>query len=96
MVQIWQLWAGSQGGALSIVTKDARGTRVKWAAPTYPAMADMVGYLRRIVRVVGHIFLIKVIRTIIPKAKIKTAAYYDVVNFATSIQSSEYLFDGFQ
>ncbi len=75
---------GSQGGALSIVTA-ALDSRVKWAAPTYPAMADMAGYLKNRAGGWPHIFDKNSIHTN-SEAKIKTAAYYDVVNFAKQMK----------
>ena len=71
---------GSQGGALSIVTAGL-DSRVKWAAPIYPAMADMVGYLKSRAGGWPHIFD-KNNPQNNTEAKIKTASYYDVVNFA--------------
>lgn len=75
---------GSQGGALSIVTA-AIDPRVKWAAPTYPAMADMVGYLKGRAGGWPHIFDKNNLHHH-TEAKIKTAAYYDVVNFARTLK----------
>ena len=75
---------GSQGGALSIVTA-ALDSRVKWTAPTYPAMSDMVGYLKGRAGGWPHIFD-KNNPHHNTEAKIKTAAYYDVVNFAKNLK----------
>lgn len=75
---------GSQGGALSIVTA-ALDPRVKWAAPTYPALSDMVGYLKNRAGGWPHIFD-KNNPQNNTEAKIKTAAYYDVVNFAKQLK----------
>ncbi len=75
---------GSQGGALSIVTA-ALDPRVKFAAPTYPALADMAGYLSNRAGGWPHMFdKIQSPHNITPE-KIKTAAYYDVVNFAKQV-----------
>lgn len=71
---------GSQGGALSIVTAGL-DPRVKWAAPIYPAMADMVGYLKGRAGGWPHIFDKNNVQNN-TDAKIKTVSYYDVVNFA--------------
>jgi cephalosporin-C deacetylase-like acetyl esterase len=76
---------GSQGGALAIVTA-ALDPRVKWAAATYPAMADMVGYLKGRAGGWPHIFE-KSNPHHHTEAKIKTAAYYDVVNFARVLRA---------
>jgi cephalosporin-C deacetylase-like acetyl esterase len=75
---------GSQGGALSIITASL-DPRVKWAAPVFPAMADMVGYLKGRAGGWPHIFD-KNSPHHHTEAKIKTAAYYDVVNFARTLQ----------
>jgi cephalosporin-C deacetylase-like acetyl esterase len=75
---------GSQGGALSIVTA-ALDSRVKWTAPTYPAMSDMVGYLKGRAGGWPHIFD-KNNSHHHTEAKIKTAAYFDVVNFAKQLK----------
>jgi cephalosporin-C deacetylase len=75
---------GSQGGALSIVTA-ALDPRVKWAAPVYPALSDMAGYLEGRAGGWPHIFDTRRADHA-SEAKIKTAAYYDVVNFATQLK----------
>ncbi len=75
---------GSQGGALSIVTA-ALDPRVKYAAPTYPAMADMVGYTANRAGGWPHTFDKNLFPHHITAEKIKTAAYYDVVNFAKQL-----------
>jgi cephalosporin-C deacetylase len=75
---------GSQGGALSIVTA-ALDPRVKFTAPTFPALADMTGYLKNRAGGWPHIFdKIQFPQNNTPE-KIKTAAYYDVVNFAKQL-----------
>ncbi|MBI1301560.1 MAG: acetylxylan esterase [Alphaproteobacteria bacterium] len=73
---------GSQGGALSIVTA-ALDNRVKYLVSYYPALADLPGYLHG--RAGGWPHLFKNSFTNQP-AKIETAAYYDVVNFARQLQ----------
>jgi cephalosporin-C deacetylase len=75
---------GSQGGALSIVTA-ALDPRVKWTAPIYPALSDMVGYLKNRAGGWPHLFD-KNSPQHRTEAKIKTAAYYDVVNFARQLK----------
>ncbi len=72
---------GSQGGALSIVTAGL-DSRVKFTAPTYPAMSDMVGYLKGRAGAWPHIFDKNIYPNNNTPDKIKTASYYDVVNFA--------------
>jgi cephalosporin-C deacetylase len=75
---------GSQGGALSIITA-ALDPRVKFTAPTFPAMADMAGYLKNRAGGWPHIFDKNIFPQNITPEKIKTAAYYDVVNFAKQL-----------
>ncbi len=75
---------GSQGGALSIVTA-ALDPRVKWTAPIYPALADMTGYLKGRAGGWPHIFD-KNNPLNNTEAKIKTASYYDVLNFAKQLK----------
>ncbi len=72
---------GSQGGALSIVTA-ALDQRVKFLGAFYPALSDLTGFL--IGRTGGwpHLFNKDNLNTESAKDKIRTAAYYDVVNFA--------------
>ncbi len=84
---------GSQGGALSIVTA-ALDPRVKWSAPIYPALADMVGYLKNRAGGWPHIFD-KNNPQNNTEAKIKTAAYYDVVNFAKQLKVPTFYSMGF-
>jgi cephalosporin-C deacetylase len=75
---------GSQGGALSIVTA-ALDPRVKWTAPVYPALSDMAGYLEGRAGGWPHIFDTRRADHA-SEAKVKTAAYYDVVNFAKQLK----------
>jgi cephalosporin-C deacetylase-like acetyl esterase len=75
---------GSQGGALSIVTA-ALDPRVKALAASYPALADMAGYMEGRAGGWPHLF-----RPSAPhrtKEKLETAAYYDVVNFARRLKA---------
>jgi cephalosporin-C deacetylase len=75
---------GSQGGALSIVTAGL-DSRVKYLAAYYPALADMAGYLQNRAGGWPHIFDKNNPQHQI-ESKIKTASYYDVVNFARQIK----------
>lgn len=72
---------GSQGGALSIITA-ALDQRVKFLGAYYPALSDLTGFL--IGRTGGwpHLFNKDNVNTESAKDKIRTAGYYDVVNFA--------------
>jgi cephalosporin-C deacetylase len=85
---------GSQGGALSIVTA-ALDPRVKFTAPTFPALADMTGYLKNRAGGWPHIFD----KVLFPQnntpEKIKTASYYDVVNFAKQLNIPTFYSMGF-
>ncbi|MBN2326070.1 MAG: acetylxylan esterase [Candidatus Omnitrophica bacterium] len=75
---------GSQGGALSIITA-ALDKRIRFSAPTYPAMCDHYGYLNG--RAGGWPHLFRGWNPFNCKAeKIKTAAYYDVVNFSRILE----------
>ena len=75
---------GSQGGALSIITA-ALDPRVGCLASFYPALSDMTGYLHGRAGGWPHIFDKNNIQNR-TEAKIRTAAYYDVVNFARKLK----------
>lgn len=76
---------GSQGGALTITTAGL-DPRVSALAPYYPALSDQTGYLHG--RAGGWPHLLKDAkdghRT---EAKLRTLAYYDVVNFARRVKA---------
>lgn len=74
-------YGGSQGGALSIVTA-ALDNRVKGLVAFYPALCDITGYLHG--RAGGWPHMFKNEENNTPE-KVKTAQYYDVVNFARHI-----------
>jgi cephalosporin-C deacetylase len=76
---------GSQGGALTIVTAGL-DPRVTALAPYYPALSDMAGYLKGRAGGWPHIFKDEKDGHRTP-AKIRTAAYYDVVNFARRVKA---------
>jgi cephalosporin-C deacetylase-like acetyl esterase len=73
---------GSQGGALSLVTASL-DSRIKYLGCLYPALCDLTGYLHG--RAGGWPALFQDSFTNKPE-KIKTAGYYDVVNFARSVK----------
>jgi cephalosporin-C deacetylase-like acetyl esterase len=73
---------GSQGGALSIVTAGL-DPRVRFLAAYYPALADVTGYLHG--RAGGWPHMFRDEKRRLP-ARIATAAYYDVVNFARRVR----------
>ncbi len=68
---------GSQGGALAIVTA-ALNKKVKACVVNHPALSDMAGYK---VGTGGYPHYNKM-RNMMTDDKVKTMAYYDVVNFA--------------
>jgi len=76
---------GSQGGALTITTAGL-DPRVTALAPYYPALSDMAGYLKGRAGGWPHLFKDDKDghRT---EAKIRTASYYDVVNFARRVKA---------
>jgi cephalosporin-C deacetylase-like acetyl esterase len=76
---------GSQGGALTITTAGL-DPRVTALAPYYPALSDMAGYLKGRAGGWPHLFKDEKDGHRIP-AKVRTAAYYDVVNFARRVKA---------
>jgi cephalosporin-C deacetylase len=77
---------GSQGGALTITTAGL-DPRVTAIAPYYPALSDMAGYLKGRAGGWPHLFKEEPDGHRSP-AKIRTAAYYDVVNFARRVKAT--------
>ncbi len=77
---------GSQGGALSIVTA-ALDSRIKWLGAFYPALSDVTGYLNGRAGGWPHMFTGSSAEWTNKPDKIKTAAYYDVVNFAKLLKA---------
>ncbi|HYN02859.1 MAG TPA: acetylxylan esterase, partial [Vicinamibacteria bacterium] len=76
---------GSQGGALTITTAGL-DPRVTALAPYYPALSDMAGYLKGRAGGWPHLFREEKDGHRTP-AKIRTASYYDVVNFARRVKA---------
>ncbi|HEX9189731.1 MAG TPA: acetylxylan esterase, partial [Vicinamibacteria bacterium] len=76
---------GSQGGALTITTAGL-DPRVTAIAPYYPALSDMAGYLKGRAGGWPHIFREEKEGHRTP-AKLRTASYYDVVNFARRVKA---------
>jgi cephalosporin-C deacetylase-like acetyl esterase len=76
---------GSQGGALTITTAGL-DPRVSALAPYYPALSDMAGYLKGRAGGWPHVFKDEKEGHRTP-AKVRTAAYYDVVNFARRVKA---------
>ena len=75
-------YGGSQGGALSIVTASL-DSRITALIAYYPALCDLTGYLHNRAGGWPHIFKKEVNNV---PSKLKTAQYYDVVNFARHIK----------
>ena len=74
---------GSQGGALSVTTAGL-DHRIRFVASSFPALCDHYGYLNG--RAGGWPHLFKNLNPFtIKEDKIKTAPYYDVVNFAKKL-----------
>jgi cephalosporin-C deacetylase-like acetyl esterase len=74
---------GSQGGALAIVTA-ALDPRVRALVSYYPALSDLTGYLHGRAGGWPHLFRTEEART---ADKLRTAQYYDVVNFARRVKA---------
>ncbi|TDH29364.1 acetylxylan esterase [Segetibacter sp. 3557_3] len=75
---------GSQGGALSIVTA-ALDKRVTCLVAFYPALSDITGYLHGRAGGWPHMLNQRAQAVNNTPAKLRTIAYYDVVNFARHI-----------
>ncbi|WP_353124853.1 acetylxylan esterase [Parapedobacter pyrenivorans] len=79
------VWGGSQGGALSIITA-ALDSRVKYLVSLYPALCDLTGYLYGRAGGWPHMFNEWNAPFMAKDEKIQVSGYYDVVNFAKSVQ----------
>ncbi len=82
---------GSQGGALALITAGL-DSRVTACVANHPALSDMAGYMANRAGGYPHFFRVKGMDT---PDKLKTMAYYDVVNFARQITAKCYLTWGF-
>lgn len=82
---------GSQGGALALITAGL-DKRVTACVANHPALSDMAGYQANRAGGYPHFFRVKGMDT---PEKLKTMAYYDVVNFAKLIQAPVYLTWGY-
>ena len=82
---------GSQGGALSLITAGL-DHRVTACVANHPALADMAGYLDH--RAGGYPHFNRLNNMFTPE-KVKTIAYYDVVNFARRITCPVYMTWGY-
>lgn len=83
---------GSQGGALALITAGL-DKRVTACVANHPALSDMAGY--KAGRAGGYPHLFKNTVDMDKPAKMKTLAYYDVVNFAKQITVPVYMTWGF-
>ncbi len=82
---------GSQGGALSLITAGL-DPRVTACVANHPALSDMAGYLDG--RAGGYPHFNRLNGMLTPE-KVRTMAYYDVVNFARHITCPVYLTWGY-
>lgn len=82
---------GSQGGALSLITAGL-DPRVTACVANHPALADMAGYLDNRAGGYPHFNRLSYMFT---ADKVKTMAYFDVVNFARRITCPVYLTWGY-
>lgn len=83
---------GSQGGALALITTGL-DKRVTACVANHPALSDMAGY--KAGRAGGYPHLFRNTTDMDTPAKMKTLAYYDVVNFARQITIPVYMTWGF-
>lgn len=83
---------GSQGGALALVTAGL-DKRVTACVANHPALSDMAGY--KAGRAGGYPHLFTRMEGMDTPDKLKTLAYYDVVNFARQITVPVYMTWGF-
>lgn len=83
---------GSQGGALALVTAGL-DQRVTACVANHPALSDMAGYKAN--RAGGYPHFFRHATAMDTPEKLKTMAYYDVVNFARFIRANTFLTWGF-
>lgn len=82
---------GSQGGALALITAGL-DKRVTACVANHPALSDMAGYQAGRAGGYPHFFRVEGMDT---PDKLKTMAYYDVVNFAKLIKVPVYMTWGY-
>ncbi|MBQ8673433.1 MAG: acetylxylan esterase [Bacteroides sp.] len=82
---------GSQGGALALITAGL-DERVTHCVANHPALSDMAGFKANRADGYPHYSRTKGMDT---PEKLKTMAYYDVVNFARLIKAKTYMTWGF-
>ncbi|MEA5128483.1 MAG: acetylxylan esterase [Proteiniphilum sp.] len=83
---------GSQGGALALIAT-ALDSRITACAANHPALSDMAGY--KAGRTGGYPHLFTKFEGMDTPEKIRTLAYYDVVNFARHIDVPVFMTWGF-
>ncbi len=83
---------GSQGGALSIIAAGL-DSRVTQCVANHPALSDMAAYSEK-GRTGGYPHFNRAPGALTPE-KIKTMAYYDVVNFARYVKADTYMTWGY-
>lgn len=83
---------GSQGGALSIITASL-DNRVTQCVANHPALSDMAGYLSG--NRCGGYPHFNNMQGMLTLEKVKTMAYYDVVNFARRLKAQTYMTWGY-
>ncbi len=83
---------GSQGGALSVIAAGL-DNRVTQCVANHPALSDMAAYSEK-GRTGGYPHFNKAPGALTPE-KIKTMAYYDVVNFARYVKADTYMTWGY-
>lgn len=83
---------GSQGGALSIIAAGL-DNRVTQCVANHPALSDMAAYSEK-GRTGGYPHFNRAPGALTPE-KIKTMAYYDVVNFARYVKADTYMTWGY-
>ena len=87
------VYGRSQGGGLSVVTA-ALHPKVSLLAVYFPALCDLHGYLHNRAGGWPHLFSEDYSFTNTPD-KIKTAPYFDVVNFAQYVKAKTYICFGY-
>jgi cephalosporin-C deacetylase len=92
--QTLAVMGGSQGGALSIITASL-DKRVKFVASQYPALCDLTGYTKGRAGGWPHMLSESNKQWIADEKIINTLAYYDVVNFAKSVNAECHFTWGF-
>lgn len=83
---------GSQGGALAIITAALDNKRVTQCVVNHPALSDMARYVTGKAGGYPHFFKDEGART---EQRLRTMAYYDVVNFARHVTAPTFMTWGY-